>query len=286
MINKKQGSGLTPVLTTEAGSCLTLANWHEVGIKAAAYYLDALLMKPGVACLEKLAPLSNYAGWQGITVLNASLLTARNGVYTIRSCYDGSRIIIDQSELTSLISLLQADRVVLPYGILNNSNLKVWQTLAETSMLFVSVDEHPPIYPDWLLGRYLRYDCTKPFSDFMQELRQYADAPLYLSGEFTSEQLQELARYPVWHVESDKPARDAMEGRVYNKESVINILDSQQAEDYRPIADCSCPTCQQSLTRAYLHHLLGHTPLLCQRFLIQHNVHYYQHLLLPSLQTS
>ncbi|WP_019218200.1 tRNA-guanine transglycosylase [Legionella tunisiensis] len=279
-------SGLTPVLTTEAGNCLTVANWQEVGIKAGVYYLDALLMKPGIAYLKKFAPLSNYTGWQGITVLNASLSTAKNGVYSLRSCYDGSRIDIDQNELLSLIGLLQPDRVALPYRLFNGSTLNAWQTLAKTSVLFASVDEHSPTYPDWLPGRYIHYGCTKLFSDFIQELRQYADSPLYLAGEFESEQLQELAGYNVWHVESDKPARDAMRGRVYSQEGVIDILDSRQAEDYRPIANCSCPTCQQLFTRAYLHHLIMHTPLLCQRFLIQHNVHYYQQMLLPILQTS
>ncbi len=38
--------------------------------------------------------------------------------------------------------------------------------------------------------------------------------------------------------------------------------------------NCSCPTCTQKLTRAYLHHLLQHTPLLCQRFLILHNIQF------------
>lgn len=286
MINKKQVSGLTPIFTTEAGNCLTLANWQEVGIKAGAYYLDALLMKPGIASLKKFGPLPNYTGWQGITVLNASLPAAKNGVYTIRSCYDGSRIVISQNELPALISLLQPDRVVLPRRIFNDSNLKLWETLAKTSLLFVSEDEYSPTYPDWLLGRYVHYDGTRSFSDFMQQLRQYANAPLYVAGEFESEQLQELANYNVLHVESDKPARNAMQGRVYSEEGEIDLLDSLQVNEYRPIANCSCPTCQQSFTRAYLHHLLVQTPLLCQRFLIQHNVHYYQQLLSPSLETS
>ena len=36
--------------------------------------------------------------------------------------------------------------------------------------------------------------------------------------------------------------------------------------------ECTCPTCSQQFTKAYLHHLLQQTPLLCHRLLIQHNV--------------
>jgi queuine tRNA-ribosyltransferase len=285
-MNKKQikiqVSGLAPVFTTEAGSCLTLANWQEVGIKAGVYYLDALLMKPGVACLKKLSPLPYYTGWQGITVLNAtSLPTIKNGVYTIRSRYDGSHIVIDQNELLSLMSVLQPDGIVLPDSIFHSANLRSWQILAKTSMLFAPVNDLAAIYPDWLLGRYVYYDAARSFSDFILQIRQYTNVPLYVAGEFECEHLQELASHHIGYVESNKPAADAVCGRVYGEEGEIDLLDCLQAEQHRPIiAGCNCPTCQQSLTRAYLHHLLVQTPLLCQRFLIQHNVHYYQQQLL------
>lgn len=79
----------------------------------------------------------------------------------------------------------------------------------------------------------------------------------------------ELARY----IESDKPAVDAMQAIVYNREGEINLRDKDYAHQHQPIDPCChCPSCSQQLTRAYLHHLLMQTPLLCQRFLIQHNV--------------
>ena len=40
--------------------------------------------------------------------------------------------------------------------------------------------------------------------------------------------------------------------------------------------NCSCETCSQGFTRAYFHHLLQHTPLLAQRFLVIHNVFFTQ----------
>lgn len=72
---------------------------------------------------------------------------------------------------------------------------------------------------------------------------------------------------------SDRPAQDALQGVVYDEKAVLSLHDSSYALDFELLeAHCSCPTCQQSLTRAYLHHLLQSTPLLCQRFLMMHNV--------------
>lgn len=73
---------------------------------------------------------------------------------------------------------------------------------------------------------------------------------------------------------SDQPARDAVQGVVYQSNGAsLSILDDAYAMDFRCLEeDCACPACQQSLTRAYLHHLLQSTPWLCQRFLLMHNI--------------
>ena len=89
--------------------------------------------------------------------------------------------------------------------------------------------------------------------------------------------MQDLIKAGVQIVESDKPASDACSGVVYSSEGDISILDATFEMQFEPIdAGCECPTCSQQFTRAYLHHLLQHTPLLCQRLLVQHNVHYCQ----------
>ena len=54
-----------PVLTSEAGLCLTAANWQEVKVNSIAYYLDDLLLKPGYALLKKIPDLSRYLAWGG-----------------------------------------------------------------------------------------------------------------------------------------------------------------------------------------------------------------------------
>lgn len=78
--------------------------------------------------------------------------------------------------------------------------------------------------------------------------------------------------------ESDKPANDACSGIVYSADGAIDLREKRYAMQFECIDEqCQCPTCRQRLTRAYLHHLLEHTPLLCHRFLIQHNVYHSLH---------
>lgn len=73
---------------------------------------------------------------------------------------------------------------------------------------------------------------------------------------------------------SDQPARDAVQGSVYTTQGApFSILDATYAMDFQILSpNCTCPTCQQGFTRAYLHHLLQTTPLLCHRLLLMHNV--------------
>ena len=72
---------------------------------------------------------------------------------------------------------------------------------------------------------------------------------------------------------SDRPAQDALQGRVYQSDGLLSLQDPLYALDFQWLeAHCACPTCQQGFTRAYLHYLLQSTPLLCQRLLMMHNV--------------
>jgi hypothetical protein len=84
---------------------------------------------------------------------------------------------------------------------------------------------------------------------------------------------------PLWTegLVSDKPAHDAHQGIFYDNTHIANILDKQFEKDLSLLSpDCQCETCSEGFTRAYLHHLLQHTPLLAQRFLAVHNVFFSQ----------
>ncbi len=197
-----------PLLSTEAGRCLTMANWKEAGVTTLSCNLTALLMKPGFEFLRQCPDLATYLGWQGDIILNARMPEAdKDGRYTLRSEYDGSKYQFALDEIYALIAHLKPAMVMLPKELAK----------APEGVSQVEPDEH------YLL--------------------------------------------------SDKPAGDACAGIVYTQQGIVDIRDDEQRLNFSVIDErCACPTCEQKLTRAYLHHLLAHTPLLCQRFLIQHNV--------------
>ncbi len=73
--------------------------------------------------------------------------------------------------------------------------------------------------------------------------------------------------------ENNQPAEDALEGIIYTKTAQFFLRDKQYEKAFISLEErCKCSTCKAGLTRAYLHHLYQHTPLLCQRFLVMHNL--------------
>ncbi|KTD47259.1 queuine tRNA-ribosyltransferase [Legionella rubrilucens] len=229
---------LVPVLTSHAGSCLTLDNWQKAGITLAALYLDALLMKPGLDFLKSLSGLKSYYPWSGELVLNASTLKENKaGHYRVRSHYDGEIIQLDAAAVFALIIALKPDYAVLSPSLANQCQV---------------------LKPEWQGIRLLSdEEGTYRYSNRL-------DAFLAVEGN-------------AGLVEADFPADDAIKGHVYDQGQVMDLLDSQYSQDFTVLsAGCTCPVCRQNYTRAYFHHLLQHTPLLAQRFLIQHNVHYCQ----------
>ncbi len=229
---KQTKTQFTPILTTEAGSCLTLANWQEVGIDTVTYYLEALLVKPGITYLKMLPSLRTYVGWQGTIVLNASLTAAANkeGIYTLRSPYDGSFIAITIPELFSLIQTLQPDKVILPAGLTVETNLN-WQLFPKAITSYLPFGETLPA-ADLSIGRYLFYDKTKPFSDFTQAIKAEDKELMYVAGEFDLAQLLTLHVFNL-HVESDKPAKEAMLGQVFHPDGAFDIRERNALADNR-----------------------------------------------------
>lgn len=264
---KTMGQHFIPVLTTPAGNCITSKNWQEIGVKTAAFYLTSLLIKPGYELLNELPDLKAYLGWEGQLVLNATFPKAKDDTFKFSSPYDGQKISLSKEMVFSLIEKLKPDVVVLPD--VTDENLR---QLPETTFPFVPLNcklKRPH-------GIYLTYSkTTSTFSDFIQQYIFNIDKPYYVSGEFNLSEMKELIRLGVQMIESDKPAKDASLGTTYCTDNNILLQDNIHALQFDPLdKHCHCPTCTQGFTRAYLHHLLANTPLLCQRLLIQHNLHY------------
>lgn len=271
-MNEFINSTFVPILTTEAGRCLTMANWQEVGIRITAYDLTALLMKPGFELLSALPNLATYAGWAGGVALNASMPEMDNeGSYTLRSEYDGSRQRHTLVDILALIATLKPQWVVLPQGI-HQQDKSAWYSLPETVFPFFLSTELPE-QTDRAYGVYFNYETGTSFTALIQRIQSLSNIPCYVSGELSLSMMEELAALGVQYMASNIPAQDACQGIVYSTENQVALTDDTQRLNVDVIdAQCHCPTCKQQFTRAYLHHLFEHTPLLCQRFLIQHNV--------------
>ena len=268
--------GLIPVLTTHAGTCLTTENWQEAGIKTASFHLSSLLMKPGIEFLSTLPDLATYVGWNETLVLNASLpKMSADGRYTLCSQYDGRRTHYSVEEILALIVKLQPHMVILPEGV-RHDNESLWKSLPETIFPFLPVRELPDSSETRGHGIYFSYDKNESSSSMLlQQIEQYKARTIYIGGELDLPLMLDLVSNGVRFVESDLPAEDARLGKVYCSEGVILLQDNAMTMQFENMdAKCQCPTCSQQLTRAYLHHLLEHTPLLCQRFLVQHNAYY------------
>ena len=274
-MQKHKNINFIPVLTSEAGSCLTGENWEEIGIHTGSYHLQALLMKPGLSLLHEIKDLATYVGWQQTIVLNASLLNRnKEGDYTLRSQYDGSRTQYTIEQILALIAHLKPNMVLLPQGV-QRYDKNAWQLLPDTILPFFSSEEGPIENTDRLYGIYFIYDKEKEtLSDLLTLMDRYKDRPCYVAGDLSLSAISVLANAGVRYIESDRPVLDAYKGLVYDQTQAFSLEDEAQGLQFDVIdTTCQCPTCTQGFTRAYLHHLFEHTPLLCQRLLIQHNVY-------------
>lgn len=263
-----------PVLTSEAGLCLTTENWQEVNVTAASYSLESLLYKPGKDILKKIKDITQYLVWPGVIVLNAiSLAANKEGFFVLKSPYDGSKITFTFFDLLELIQHLKPNAVILPKNIIHDCP-QFWGHWHDSIFPFFHVDDVEKQSTDQSHGVYFNADVSKLS---WEQLDQWSCVPRYVIGHFEPKLIQNLRDKGIEFIETDEPAKAAMQGKVYSWPGNVDLMDAKTQMQFETIdAECTCPTCAQQFTRAYLHHLLQHTPLLCQRFLIQHNVFYVQ----------
>jgi len=265
--------GLVPIFSSRAGSTMTYANWLDVGIKAGSFYLSSLLMKPKFDFLTTLNHLESYVHWTETLILNASLPHKNiDGIYALQSDYDGQRIEVSALQVLELIEKLAPDMVILPEGLWTQ-NRERCEALPSTMRLYLPAKE-------WLMD----VSTTRPlgvyFSDtltVLDQLQQFKQQSCYVSGDIDLTRMIACMKAGANFIESDRPMRDAGNGLVYGREGILSLSSDSETMRFEPIDQaCLCPTCKQSLTRSYLHHIIKETPTLGVRFLAQHNAHYFQ----------
>ncbi|HRD70001.1 MAG TPA: queuine tRNA-ribosyltransferase [Legionella sp.] len=270
MLNKKLQ--YVPVLSSEAGLCLTPTNWEEVNTTVVTSYLDNLLIKPGFECLQQISDLKSYLNWSGELILNATRLKAnKEGLFSLTSPFDGSKTKYSMLQLLEIINSLKVDKVLLPANIIKEDGI-FWNHFNTHSMPFFSIDDFvaPDTQKSYGLYAQLKSLNESPLS--LEKLEKWAHVPRYLIGDFDPKQFRNFSSFD--YLESNIPANKAIKGIVYGEKGEIDVTDEAMQFQFEIIiSDCGCPTCTQKFTKAYLHHLYLHTPLLCHRLLIQHNVY-------------
>lgn len=106
------------------------------------------------------------------------------------------------------------------------------------------------------------------------------EKPRYLMGVGTPSNIIESVARGVDFFDCVMPTRNARHGHLFTWNGIININNAKYQTDDMPIEEgCQCPTCK-SFSRAYIRHLLKAGEMLSQRLLVQHNLWFYNNLML------
>jgi queuine tRNA-ribosyltransferase len=120
----------------------------------------------------------------------------------------------------------------------------------------------------------------EPKEDMMRILahvtpRMPAEAPRYLMGVGTPEDLVEGVSRGVDMFDCVMPTRNARNGWLFTRFGDIKIRNARYRDDTRPLdPSCSCHTCAH-FSRAYLHHLQRANEITGSRLNTLHNLHFY-----------
>jgi len=107
-----------------------------------------------------------------------------------------------------------------------------------------------------------------------------AHKPRYLMGVGTPEDLVEGVAQGVDMFDCVMPTRNARNGHLFTRFGDLKIRNARHREDMRPLDEsCSCHTCGQGFSRAYLHHLDRCGEMLGPMLASIHNLHYYVNLM-------
>ncbi|MCD8129912.1 MAG: tRNA guanosine(34) transglycosylase Tgt [Lachnospiraceae bacterium] len=102
-----------------------------------------------------------------------------------------------------------------------------------------------------------------------------ADKPTYLMGVGTPANILESVERGVDFFDCVYPSRNGRHGHAYTNLGRLNLSNARFALDDRPLdPGCNCPVCRR-YSRAYIHHLFKAREMLGMRFLVLHNLYFY-----------
>ncbi|MET0360993.1 MAG: tRNA guanosine(34) transglycosylase Tgt [Sphingobium sp.] len=106
------------------------------------------------------------------------------------------------------------------------------------------------------------------------------DKPRYLMGVGKPDDIVGAVERGIDMFDCVLPTRSGRNGQAFTWDGPLNIRNARHAEDDGPIdGSCDCPVCT-TWSRAYLHHLVKSGEMLGAMLMTQHNIHFYQALML------
>jgi queuine tRNA-ribosyltransferase len=107
-----------------------------------------------------------------------------------------------------------------------------------------------------------------------------SDKPRYLMGVGRPEDIVEAVVRGIDMFDCVMPTRNARNAHIFTRNGVLRIRNSQYERDTRPLDEaCTCYTCTNGFSRAYLRHLDKCGEMLGPMLATIHNLHYYQDLM-------
>ena len=104
--------------------------------------------------------------------------------------------------------------------------------------------------------------------------------PRYLMGVGRPEDIVEAVAHGIDMFDCVMPTRNARNAHIFTRHGVLRIRNAQYERDTRPLDEsCTCYTCANGFSRAYLRHLDKCGEMLGPMLATIHNLHYYQDLM-------